>query len=285
MQNLSLNDNDSSSSNNLSLSTNSVQNSMHMLSSTKSILERFKKSSKHSEFTHRIMEITKSPFIDIPKTVMDLTSNSAGYILSLGFRFIPGQDDFLFKNLRLPETLDGFKGLRENLGLTLSRDTLSNRGILKFKGISDGVSEIKAKGSLMMNRVLLEAITYNDGFYGRFLILAQVGIGCTVWYGFTPGDGVLPPLDASVLSLFSPIENYEPFFYNPETYIHPGFEKITLLENSDNTISALAEGYTSTKPFTEIKIPTTNSSNLIVGITLGLVVVVLLSVGLSPIAD
>lgn len=282
MRNLSLDDQNTSSSSHLSLvSRSDVPNTMPMFSSTSSILERFKISSKHSEFTRQVMDLTKSPFMDIPKTVMDLTSNSASYILSLGFRFMPGQGEFLFKNLRLPDTLDGLKGLRDNLGLTLAKDTLTNRGILKFQGLSS----IHAKGSLMMNRVLLEAITYNDGFYGRFLLLAQIGVGCTVWYGFTPGDGFHIPCHASLTSLFSPIENYEPFFYNPDVYIHPGFQKMTLMENQANTISALSTAYTDEKPFLDIKIPTNGNSNLIVGITLGLVVVVLLSVGLSPIAE
>ena len=112
MGNLSLDDKNTSSSSNLSLvSRSDVPNTMPMFSSTSSILERFKISSKHSEFTRKVMDLTKSPFLfmDIPKTVMDLTSNSANYLLSLslGFRFMPGQGEFLFKNLRLPDTLDG----------------------------------------------------------------------------------------------------------------------------------------------------------------------------------
>ncbi|XP_022159425.1 uncharacterized protein LOC111025849 [Momordica charantia] len=251
-----------------------------MYSSTSRIMERFK-SMKHSQFTRQVMDLTKLPFIDIPKTVTDLTSNSTSYILSLGFRFMPGQSDFLLKNLRLPETLDGLKGLRDQLGLTLAKDSLTNRGTLKFEGFSS----IHAKGSLLMNRVLLEAITYNSGFYGRFLVLAQIGVGCTVWYGFVPGDGNIPPLlDDSVISLFSPIENYEQFFYNPDSYVHPGFSKMTLMENQENTISALSTAYTSEKPFQDIKIAiSNNNSNLLLGITLGLVIVVLISVGISPI--
>lgn len=283
MKNLSLDDTNTSSSSNLItdvVSRSDVQNTMSMFSSTSSILERFKISSKHSEFTRKVMDLTKEPFMDIPKTVMDLTSNSASYLISLGFRFMPGQSDFLFKNLRLPDTLDGLKGLRNTLGLTLAKETLTNRGILKFKGLS----EIHAKGSLMMNRVLLEAITYNNGFYGRFLVLVQIGIGCTIWYGFTPGDGFNIPFDGSLPSLFEPIDNYEQFFYNPDVYIQPGFQKITLMENQPNTISTLSTAYTDAKPFVDIQIPT-NNSNLIVGISLGLVVVMLLSLGLSPIAE
>lgn len=131
-------------------------------------------------------------------------------------------------------------------------------------------------------------ITYNYGFYGRFLILVQVGVGCTVWYGFAPGDGLNIPLDGagSVISLFSPIDNYEQFFYNTDTYVHPGFEKLTLMQNEENTISVLATAYTQEQPFVDITVPNTNNNpTLILGVTLGLVVVVLLSVGISPIAQ
>lgn len=284
IRNLSLDDSSPSSSRRTTASSSSTTSSsnLSMYSSTSSILNRFQ-SMKHSELTRQIMEFTKSPFIDIPKTVTDLTTNSASYLLSLGFRFMPGQGDFLLKDLQLPETIDGLKGLRDKLGLTLAKDSLYNRGILKFKGFS----EIHAKGSLMMNRVLLEAITYNYGFYGRFLILVQVGVGCTVWYGFAPGDGLNIPLDGagSVISLFSPIENYEQFFYNPDTYVHLGFEKLTLMQNEENTISVLATAYTQEQPFVDIKVPNTSHPNLLLGVTLGLVVVVLLSVGISPIAQ
>lgn len=283
MRNLSLNDNNTTSSSTSSSNFSIVSSPNIMYSSTSSIINRFR-SMNHSEFTRQIMEFTKSPFIDIPKTITELTSNSASYLLSLGFRFMPGQGDFLLKDLKLPETLDGLKGLRDNLGLTLSKDSLYNRGILKFKGFS----EIHTKGSLMMNRVLLEAITYNDGFYGRFLVLVQIGVGCTVWYGFAPGDGLNIPIDGSgsLISLFSPIENYEQFFYNPDSYVHPGFEKMTLMQNQENTISVLSTAYTEEKPFVDIKIPNPNNNpTLIVGITLGLVVAVLLSVGISPIAQ
>lgn len=189
---------------------------------------------------------------------MNLTSNSTSYLLSLRFRFMPGQSDFIFKNLRLPDTVDGLKGLRDNLGLTFSKDSLTNRGILKFEGFS----EIHVKGSLLMNRVLLGAITYNSGFYGRFLVLAQIGIGCTVWYGFAPGEGLnIPCCEGSVISLLSPIDNYEQFLYNPDSYVYPGFEKMTLMENQENTLSALSTAYTDEKPCQDIKIPLSNNNS------------------------
>lgn len=57
-------------------------------------------------------------------------------------------------------------------------------------------------------------------------------------YGMGPGDGLNIPIEA-LTSLFSPIENYEPFFYNPDVYVHPGFEKMKLMVNQANTIPAL----------------------------------------------
>ncbi|KAG9140582.1 hypothetical protein Leryth_024569 [Lithospermum erythrorhizon] len=183
----------------------------------------------------------KSPFHDIPKILKELRTNPTHSLLSLipksisqlslGFRFLPGKEDFVFKNLKLPVSLDGLSMLRDKLGLTFSRESLYSRGV-----------------------------------------------GCTVWYGFHDGDVM-----SGLLSLFSPIENYEQFFYNPSSYVYPGFEKITLVENHNN-LSTLANAFADQKPFTEIQIPSCNniSPHIIAGgITLGLVVV-LLSVGEIP---
>lgn len=74
-------------------------------------------------------------------------------------------------------------------------DSLSKRTLLKLKGLSDSsVDKVKAS---MMSRVLVEAFTYNNGYYGRFLILVKLGIGCTVWYGFA----YMPWFDASLAAV------------------------------------------------------------------------------------
>ena len=52
-------------------------------------------------------------------------------------------------------------------------------------------------------------------------ILIHMGIGCTVWYGFTPGDGINIPTEGLAL-LFSLIENYESFLTNPDVHVQPG---------------------------------------------------------------
>ena len=112
MENLSLDDQNTSST---SSSSHLSRSDMHMFSSTSQIWKRFKRSSIHSELTRKLMDQIQSPFLDIPKTVMDLTSNSVNYILSLGFRFMPGQSEFVFKSLKLPDTLDGLKGLSRTI--------------------------------------------------------------------------------------------------------------------------------------------------------------------------
>lgn len=38
------------------------------------------------------------------------------------------------------------------------------------------------------SKVLVEAITFYEGMYGRFFVLVCLGVGCTVWYAFVPGS-------------------------------------------------------------------------------------------------
>lgn len=100
----------------------------------------------------------------------------------------------------------------------------------------------------------MEVITYNNGYYGRFLILIKFGLGCTVWYGFTPGIEYLIPVDSLV---FQEISNFDPFLFIPEYHIQPGFDKMTLLEKEENNIlSVLQAAFKSEKPFMDIHLPT-----------------------------
>lgn len=133
----------------------------------------------------------------------------------------------------------------------------------------------------LASRVLVEVITFNEGYYGRFLILVQMGIGCTVWYGFVPGDGLNLPEGFS--PLFSPIEDYETFFTNPDSHVIPGFNKMTLIEGEDNPAAPLSRAFAQDKPFMDIDIdiPSTNKS-IIVGVSLGLAVAILFTFGINP---
>ncbi|QCE11424.1 hypothetical protein DEO72_LG10g2657 [Vigna unguiculata] len=102
--------------------------------------------------------------------------------------------------------------------ISLTKGTLSKTPLVKLKGLSDSVWK---NLQVMASRILVEAITFHEGYYGRFLILIHMGIGCTVWYGFAPGDGINIPTEG-LAPLFSPIENYESFLTNPDVHVQPG---------------------------------------------------------------
>lgn len=283
IRNLSLSDSSASSSSSSSSSSSftGVNNSdfFSTLSPTASILERFKIRTNPSAFTRNVIEMTKAPFFDIHNPIMNMnfTENVSSYIMSIGFRFMPGQGEFLVKDLRAPDTLVGLRKLRDSLGLSLTKGTLSSTPILKLKGISDTVSNSM---QLLASRVLIEAITFNEGYYGRFLILVQIGIGCTVWYGFAPGDGMTLPVEG-LTPLFNPITNYDTIFTNPDVHVLPGFNKMTLVEGVNNPAEPLSQAFAKDMPFMDIEIPQSNKS-ILVGVSLGLAVVILFTFGINP---
>lgn len=200
-------------------------------------------------------------------------------MMSIGFRFMPGQGEFLIKDLRAPDTLVGLRKLKDSLGLSLTKGSLNSNPLLKLKGISDSVSNSMES---LASRVLVEVITFNEGYYGRFLILVQMGIGCTVWYGFVPGDGINMPIEG-LNTLFSPIENYDTIFTNPDAHVIPGFNKMTLIEGVNNPAAPLSQAFAQDRPFMDmdIEIPDSNKS-IIIGVSLGLAVAILFTFGINP---
>ena len=269
-RNLSLKDSSASSSNHSFVST---------LTPTASLLERFKIRTNPSAFTRNVIEMTKAPFFDIKNPIINLTEKANNYMMSIGFRFMPGQGEFLIKDLRAPDTLVGLRKLKDSLGLSLTKGSLNSNPLLKLKGISDSVSNSMES---LASRVLVEVITFNEGYYGRFLILVQMGIGCTVWYGFVPGDGINMPIEG-LNTLFSPIENYDTIFTNPDAHVIPGFNKMTLIEGVNNPAASLSQAFAQDRPFMDmdIEIPDSNKS-IIIGVSLGLAVAILFTFGINP---
>lgn len=60
-----------------------------------------------------------------------------------------------------------------------------------------------------LTKVIVEVITYANGYYGRFVVLVCMGVGCTVWFALAPGSGNLPPVGYP----FTPFDSYDPFFH------------------------------------------------------------------------
>lgn len=84
-------------------------------------------------------------------------------------------------------------------------------------------------------KILVEVMTYYKGRHGRFIILASLGIGYTVWYAFQSGD----PNHIPVVGAFAPIKSYDSIFHNVLNM--PGFAQISFVEvkdlsNSVNTV-------------------------------------------------
>ena len=257
------------------------------------LLDRYRSQIGHSDFSRKIMDLTKMPFIDIPKTVTDISASTNDYLLTLGLRFMEGQETFALRKLKMPDTNTALKGLRDRIGLTLAKDTINQRASLKFTGFTD----IEAHGKMLMNRILIEAITYNAGYFGRFLVLVQIGVGCTVWYCFEPGTIDSFPISLSEATIFKPILDYEPFFFNPDNFVYEGFQKMVLLDDKEQSLAVLDNAYSVLKPFSGMivsDVPVPDTTNITIpeskfylktGICLGLVVIVLVSLGISPMVD
>lgn len=101
----------------------------------------------------------------------------------------------------------------------------------------------------------------------------------SIGYRFMPGIENCIPVDGL---LFSPIESYDCFIRDPNIHVQPGFDKITLVENGDNILPKIASAYTKDQPFIDIQIPSETSGRALMGVSLGLAVIILLSLGISP---
>ncbi|YP_008992338.1 hypothetical protein Salmi_Mp074 (mitochondrion) [Salvia miltiorrhiza] len=268
--NLRISDIPASSSSSISDSVDSfVSPNSHVYSYSKNVLDRFYKNTKDSDLRRSVIDKTKSSLNEIPSTICDLTSKSIGLFLNLSFRILPNQDSFITQKLRLPKTKDGLIAFKNKLGLSKP----SNVGLSQIS-----YDSFMEKATNIYSGILVDAITYNNSHYGRFLVLVQLGLRCTVWYGFHPGAELGIPVDCI---LFNPMESYENFINYPDTHVQHGFNKITLVENEDNILPKLAEGYTSEKPFSDVKIPNASGS-VFMSVGLGLAIVILLSLGVSP---
>lgn len=262
---LSLEDDTGSSSS--STSTSQVQPSSYGYRGT---IHRFLRSWTHSLWSHSISEKLRAPFIEIPRHFMDSSPfESYDIRLGLGFRFLPGQPEFLFQNLMLPESFDRLSFLSNSLGLSYNSRALSALSLLPYSYSGVG---LRGLVNDEFTKLLVEVLTFYNGIYGRFLVRISLGIGCTVWYTFEPGAALQPPLGG----LFGPLD-YDSFF-NMDHYA-PGFHRIGFVETND--VSASVESAMEKEhPFAEIKIPA--SGPMLKAASIGIMVAFFLAVGLVP---
>lgn len=145
---------------------------------------RFLERMAPSNWCHSANERLRTPLIEVPHSIFDTASSYVPYKVKMlmGYHFMPGGNDFQFERFNVTdEVFTNLSFIRDSLGLSYIRRPLStftygdSGGLRSFLTDEDGVSKI-----------LVEAITYLDGRYGRFLVLVIFGVGSTVWYGFMP---------------------------------------------------------------------------------------------------
>jgi hypothetical protein len=255
-----------------SSSTSLVQRSSFGYRSTfHSFLRNFTHS---SPWSHPFTEQLRAPFVELPRHYIDSSSlRSYDIRMGIGFRFLPGQPDFLLQELKFKESFDRFSFLSNSLGLSyFNRPISSNNSMLPFSRSGAGLRCLVTDAS-DFSKVLVEVVTHHNRRYGRFLVLVCLGIGCTVWYGFEIGSIFHPPQGFPFIQL----DSYDPFF-NMD-YSAPGFNKISFVETHD--VSASVEStFGNEPPFADIQIPA--SGPVLKAVSLGIMVAFFLAVGIVP---
>lgn len=228
-------------------------------------------------FNESISRQIKAPFIELPRHIVEYLSHKTYDVrLGLGFRFFPGQSQFLNHELNLSESFDQLVFLRKSLGLYQSK--LSLQTMYHFCRAGAGLRGIATEG--LSNKILVEVLSYFNGFYGRFIILYYVGVGCTVWYGFAPGN----PTFAPDSSLFAPIASYEPFLnMDYEVPFQLGFSKMTFLETVESGgVSASVESAMASEPFAEVTIPA--NGPVLMAVSVSVMLAVFMATGIIPVS-
>lgn len=236
------------------------------------IIHSFLRSCTQSIWNRAFCERIRAPFLEFPRHFMDLPAFKSYEIrMALGFRFLPDQKEYLFHELTLPESFDRFSFLSNSLGLSYNSRALSSAALYPYASLGGGLRAIQ---SHRYSQTLVEVISYHNGRYGRFLVLVGLGVGCTVWYGFVPGNPECIPVDNC---LFAPLESYTPFF--DMQHYAPNFKRIGFVERND-VAPAVASAFQNDVPFAEISIPA--SGRMLTAIGLGVMVAFFLTVGIVP---
>lgn len=234
------------------------------------IIDRFLHSRTHSLWCKSIIEQLRAPFIEFPRNLLSSKSYDNDIKMGIGFRFLPGQTEFLNQEFHLPKSFDRFSFLYNSLGLSYNSRPLFVQGIFPYSWNGAG---LRGFVNDKLSKVLVEVITYYKGMYGRFFVLVCLGVGCTVWYAFAPGSADHAPAS----DIFSSVDSYDPFFKMDSNI--PNFRRVCFVERNDVTES-VASAFVNEHPFAEIEIPASGHALKAVG--LGLMVAFFLAVGIVP---
>lgn len=263
-----------------------------------------------SEWNKRLIKKLKVPFIEKKKKEMLDSLSSFDIKMGLGFRFLPRQEKFIIKELKLPVTYKKMAILSKKFGLSYNcsnfftpplSSTKTKMKIIERSRLATAFSSLihdqpssttttkilersRSGGtglsyfipdSISSKKILVEAFTQYDGRVGRILVLVCLGVGCTAWYKFTPGSFIHNEIMASMLE---PLRAYDPFFNMDYSPINWG--KATLVEK-DASALVISE-LMNENPFhlTEEEIPA--SGPVFKAVAVGLMVAFFLTAGLIP---
>ena len=228
----------------------------------------------HSPERNKEIRKTTPPVMTFPHGLIDcLFESQSTTFMGLGYRFNPGQSDFIMHDARLPSSLmkRSYTRWMNSLHLSMSKKMSSVRELCSFSR-QDGM---RSSVDLNYYKNLVEVITLFNGTFGRFLILTCSGFGCTVWYTFFPCiDGQVP------MELFTPIVSYDPIL-NME-FLDPSYNCVEFTAQKD--ISELIKSsYANVPPFSGMNIPA--SGVVLRNVCFGLMIAFLISTGVVDMSN
>lgn len=242
-------------------------------------LSRYLLRKARSAWSQSISEEVKASIIGnkIPRCYHDSFFDSSDVIFEIAYKHWSQHDllrQYIKQGVRLPKCFDRLKILRDSLGLTNYRILPIDELLPDSCGAARGLRCILP---LLKEKYLIEVATYFKGYYGRFIVLVSLGIGCTVWFGIMPSiDGCLP--DTGPFTRMTPEFLYNNF--NNEYFQPSNFRKMTFVQSHDVTNQVL-NALLNEKPFSDVMISSDcTNQNVLKAVGLGVIVAFFLSTGL-----
>nr|QFS00037.1 hypothetical protein [Helianthus annuus] len=208
-------------------------------------------------------------------TIADSVPENQENVMGIRYRHDPGRTSFLnFEFEMTNELIRKLTNICNSIGIKSSSVPYYIPDLFVYSRFGDGLRSLVHE---TYDKVLVEILSFYKGRFGRFIILVSLGVSCTVWYTFVPGN----PDIALLSDLFPRFETYQSFL-NPDTY-NKFFHKICYIERSYITGEVL-KTIENEFPFSELNIPE-ESGGTRVAVGLGLMIGVFLAMGIVPFTD
>lgn len=210
-----------------------------------------------------VEKVRKGPIlVDVPKNFFRLITRTYDQNMGFSYRFFPNYNKELINSMLSFSSYSSekFKLLLNSLNMHYATPLLA----CCCTGL---------RGFQAPTKVLVEVMTSHNSWNGRILVLVCAGIGCTVWYSFVHS------YNAPYISVFAPIDCYDPFFTENSLFRPEYFKKLAFIEKNDPSI-IVENTFEYVRPFADIQIPASGSVQCAVG--LGIMIAFLIAVGTVP---